>query len=382
MKKTPKALLVFEGGNAPGYSAIAASLSEEGSKRGIEIYAAYEGFRSLTGDNLQEYRIVRLVHTQRQAYAVNSKKMPAISTYKTFHDGGSQFRSERYPLFKEPKKLAAATQFVKKLGVTHLIGIGGNGTLAGIRQLSDRLDVQAGFMNVSVDNDIFGDLSIGYLTGAEKGAEICHGLFNDAYTHKRIYFLEMMGRESGRHALMSGAASRAHLIILPGFNLSDKILKEIASALNKENHALIVVAEGYAREARSSLAVPMNAADYFKSQLEARNLKEGPTRRVVSESYSRYIRGVEPLFLEIAMASLKAHALFNGFQAGLTEIMPYYLGEYDQGIRKFSEIRSSNQIDLNYIDLIDRFQIPSLRKYVVKEFKETCDMQFVCPVTY
>src|SRR5262245_9704006 len=101
----PRVLLVFEGGNAPGYSAIAASLSEEGNKRGFEVFAAYEGFRSLTGDHLQEYRIVRLVASLKDAYKVNTKKIPAFSTYNSFHDGGSKFRSERFPLFKDPAKI-------------------------------------------------------------------------------------------------------------------------------------------------------------------------------------------------------------------------------------------------------------------------------------
>lgn len=377
-QKNKKALVVFEGGNAPGYSAIAASLTEEAKKHGIELYAACEGFRSLTGDNLQDFRFVRLVSTPKEAYELNTKKIPANSTYKTFHDGGSRYRSERYPLFKNPEKIQAAAKFVKSLKITHLIGVGGNGTLSGIQQLSKQLNVLAGFVNISVDNDIFGDLSVGYLTGVEVGAQICHGLFNDAYTHKRIYCLEMMGRDSGRHALMSAAASRAHLVILPGFNLSDRILKDIAKRLNEESHALVVVAEGYARTHRPQ---DLNAAEFFKRQLVASGLREGVTRRVVAEGYSRYIRGVEPLFIETAMAALKIHALFNAFESGMTEIMPYYLGEFDLGVRKFSEIQSSNQIDLNYIDLIDRLNIKSLRSYVTKEFKEICDRQNLCPIS-
>ena len=40
-------LIVFDGGNAPGYSSVAVALTEEAVRRNYEVWAASEGFRSL-----------------------------------------------------------------------------------------------------------------------------------------------------------------------------------------------------------------------------------------------------------------------------------------------------------------------------------------------
>ena len=237
-------------------------------------------------------------------------------------------------------------------------------------------EVQTGFINVSVDSDILGDIAVGYLTGAEEGAKIARGLFEDAYTHKRIYILEMMGRASGKHVLMSGASARAHLVILPGFELDEAVLADIARRLAEVDHALVVVAEGYEREARARfLPERVDAAIYFKRQLAKHGLIESPEKRIISEPFSRYLRGVQPLYIELAIVYMKAFILYDAFESGRTQIMPYYLGEHDHGVRKFAELRTNNQVEPGFLDLIDRLNIPSLRAYVSCEFRDMCEMK-------
>ena len=370
--KAPKALVVFDGGNAPGYTAVATSLCEEGDKRCFEVWAAFEGFRSLTGDHLDETRLVRLLMSRRQAWKLSTvEKYPMRALYGAMDQPGSEFRSERYPEFKLPENQKKAVEFIKENGFTHIIGVGGNGTMAGIRSLNKLLpDIQAGFINVSVDSDIYGDIAVGYLTGVEEGAKIARGLFNDAYTHKRIYILEMMGRDSGKHALMSGASARAHLIALPGFDLGGKIFSDIVKKLKEMDHALIIVAEGYQREVRSSfLPERVDAAMYFKRQLMEYGLEETEYKRVVSEPFSRYLRGARPLHIELSIAHLKAFILFEAFAQGKTRVMPYYLGEHDSGVRSFSELRTNNTVEPQFLDLIDRMVVPSLREYVYENFR-------------
>ena len=372
-----KLLIIFDGGNAPGYTAVATSLTEEGDKRGYKVYTAFEGFRSLTGDHVSEERLIRLVMSRRQSFKLNAEGIPTRSLYRAIDQPGSEFRSERYPDFSKPEKQKEAADYIREHDFTHVIGVGGNGTLMGIKALDNLIpEVKTGFINISVDSDILGDIAVGYLTGAEEGAKIARGLFDDAYTHKRIYILEMMGRESGKHALMAGAAARAHLVVLPGFKFSDDILRDIASRFAKADHALVVVAEGYEREARAKfLPERVDAAMYFKRQLLAHGLPDTPARRVISEPFSRYLRGIRPLYIECAIAYLKAFRLFDAFKEGKSRVMPYYLGEHDQGERTFDELVTNNKVDPNFLDLIDRFVIPSLRDYVSCEFREACEIK-------
>lgn len=366
-----KILLVFDGGNAPGYTAVATSMTEEGDKRGYEVWAAFEGFRSLTGDNISERRLIRLVMSRRQSWSLNAQGIPTRSLYRAIDLPGSEFRSERYPDFAKPEKQEAAAAYIREMGFTHVVGVGGNGTMMGVKALDHMLpEIKAGFINVSVDSDILGDVAVGFLTGAEGGAKIARGLFDDAYTHKRIYILEMMGRDSGKHALMSGASARAHLVVLPGFRLSAGVLGDIATRLAEADHALVVVAEGYEREARAKfLPERVDAAMYFKRQLAENGLAETPMKRIVSEPFSRHLRGVRPLYIELSIAYLKAFNLYDAFGEGRTQVMPYYLGEHDHGVRDFEKLMTNNQVDPGFLDLIDRLNIPSLRRYVSGEFR-------------
>jgi len=180
-----------------------------------------------------------------------------------------------------------------------------------------------------------------------------------------------MGRDSGKHALMSGAAARAHLIALPGFKFTPTILGDIAQRLNEADHALIIAAEGYERDERAKfLPERVDAAMYLKRQLVAHGLKETPIKRVITEPFSRYLRGIRPLYLECAIAFLKAFNLFDAFDRGESHVMPFYLGERDHGICKFDELVTENAVDPRLLDLIDRFQIKSLRDYVAEAFKQ------------
>jgi len=371
-----KVLLVFEGGNAPGYTAVATSLTEEGDKRGYEMYAAFEGFRSLTGDHISGERLIRLVMSRRQSWRLNAQGILARSLYRAIDQPGSEFRSERYPEFSQEAKRRQAADFISENGFTHIIGVGGNGTMMGVKELDTLIpEVKTGFINVSVDSDILGDIAVGYLTGAEEGAKIARGLFDDAYTHKRIYVLEMMGRASGKHALMSGASARAHLVILPGFKLTQRVFRDIVARLAEIDHALIVVAEGYEAEARAKfLPERVDAAMFFKGQLLEHGLKETLSRRIISEPFSRHLRGVSPLFIELAIAYLKTFILFDAFEEGRTRIMPYYLGEHDHGVRDFAELETNNKVAPGFLDLIDRLNIPSLREYVLCEFRGECEL--------
>ncbi len=374
---------MFDGGNAPGYSAVATSLTEEGDKRGYEVFAAFEGFRSLTGDNISKEKLIRLVMSRRQSWSLNAEGTPTRALYRAIDLPGSEFRSERYPDFAKPEKQRKAADFIRSEGFTHLVGVGGNGTIKGVKALNQFIpNIQTGFINVSVDSDILGDIAVGYLTGAEEGAKIARGLFDDAYTHKRIYILEMMGRESGKHALMSGASARAHLIVLPGFIFPDQVFRDVTSKLMEVDHALVVVAEGYQREARAKfLPERVDAAMYFKRQLIESGLVETPRRRIISEPFTRYLRGIRPLYIECAIAYLKAFAIYKAFDKGMTQIMPYYLGEHAHGIRNFSELMTNNQVEQGFLDLIDRFNLPSLREYVSCHFRAECGKNAVADVS-
>lgn len=362
-------LLVFDGGNAPGYSSVAVALTEEGVRRGYEVWAATEGFRSLTPDARSEPRFERLIVGRGQRYALLSQGIPVRSMGRRVLDAGSDFRSERYVGFLEREKRLAAAATVEAQGFSHVVCVGGNGTFEGCKALIPDLEpsTRVGFINVSVDNDLGGDRAIGFLTGVEAGATIARGLYEDAYTHKRIYVLEMMGNRGGRHVLHCGVAARAHLVVLPFFQFPADVVAEIAQGLARTEYALVVVAEGYERERRRAAGVG-SASDFFKSQLAAAGLVDSPSKRVIAEPFSRYLRGVRPSYADVSAAYLKASILFSAFEDGKTEVMPYVLAANDVGLRSFAEVPREDGVEAPFLPLLERLELPMFRKLVRERF--------------
>jgi 6-phosphofructokinase len=362
-------LVVFDGGNAPGYASVAVALTEEGTRRGYEVWAAAEGFRSLTADAVAEPRFERLIVGRQERYALLGRGIPARSMGRRVLDAGSDFRSERYPGFLERARRSQAAWTFQSQGFTHLVCVGGNGTLDGTKGLlAEMVDrPPTAFVNVSIDNDVAGDRAVGFLSGVEAGAAVARGLCEDAYTHKRVYLLEMMGNRSGRHALHCGVAARAHLIVLPFFRFTDEVLGEIADALTRADYALVVVAEGYER-AQRRLTGHESASAFLKDQLQSFGLKDGTGRRVIAEPYSRSLRGLRPSFVDVSSAYLKASLLFEAFEEGRAEVVPYVLASNDVGVRSLSEVSREDGVERAFLPLLERLGLPKFQNLVRQRF--------------
>ena len=100
-------LLVFDGGDAPGYASVAVALTEEGTRRGYEVWAAAEGFRSMSRDFASEPQFERLILGRQERYALLGQGIPARSMGRRLLDAGSDFRSERYAGFFERERRVA-----------------------------------------------------------------------------------------------------------------------------------------------------------------------------------------------------------------------------------------------------------------------------------
>jgi 6-phosphofructokinase len=358
-EKQKKALFIFDGGLAPGYTAVAVGLTEEGERLGWECWAARSGFRSLCEGYSDEPHLVRVVISPIKAFELSHRGYPTEMMGRRIFYPGSDFRSERYPQFAEAKNQEKAAREIINQGFEIVVFCGGDGTLRGAKALAQFLPehIKTGFINISADSDILNDRSVGFLSCAEHGAEIARGLYEDAYTHQRIYFLEMMGNRSGRHALHSGAAARAHLIILPMFDLPKEVMEEIACNLMK--------AEGYKKEERSQKGIHLNAAEYFKRELELYHLKDNPNKRVIAEPFSRYLRGVSPLRIDCEIAHLKCQLMVEALNKGKSKIMVYYQSEHVMGLQAFEEAASDNTVEKEFMGLIDRINLKKFREYVL-----------------
>jgi phosphofructokinase-like protein len=140
-----------------------------------------------------------------------------------------------------------------RLGIDAIIAIGGEGTLAAAKRLSD-----AGLKIVgvpkTVDNDLGAtDYTFGFDTAVQIATDAMDRLRTTGDSHSRCMIAEVMGRHVGWIALHSGMAAGAHAILIPEKKTSmDEIVGWVQSAYNRGRAPLVVVAEGF---------VPDSAAD-------------------------------------------------------------------------------------------------------------------------
>jgi 6-phosphofructokinase len=340
-------LLIQDGGCAPGYNPVTAFISEYLENAGFNIYVAAEGFRSVVSNQTSDYR--RLIYNPNTYSSL--EHIPGVIFSPPLREArGADFRSERYPEFKEIKNQKKAAENIISRKVKIIIGIGGNGTFAGINALSEYLpnDIQHFFIPVTIDSDIYGSDCIGEFTGVEVGAEKIRCYMADARTHKRIYIIEMMGADGGFHALHSALGAGAHLAVLPSLKVD---MKKVIKRLNLHKEAVIVVAEGYKEDDRKTENYQGNAAEFFRDELLKAGLETN--HKVVCEGFSRDIRGAMPNNLDLMLAQRMASQLRKLILAGETKAMPAVLSGKDYSI-PFAEIKTDNSVESNLAKLSNR----------------------------
>ena len=153
-------LLLQDGGCAPGYDSVTGFLTYYLEQAGRQVYMAREGFKSLVGGQAGDF--CSLVN-DRELYEKLENLPGVIYTPPLREARGAGFRTERYPDFLKSANQAKAAHNLIERRVRVLIGLGGNGTLAGIKALSGLLpdSVQIFFIPVTIDSDIFGTECIG-----------------------------------------------------------------------------------------------------------------------------------------------------------------------------------------------------------------------------
>jgi 6-phosphofructokinase 1 len=340
-------LLVQDGGCAPGYNSVTAFITEYLEKEKRKVFIAAEGFKSIVSNKTIDYRCLILDFDEYQQL----EHIPGLIFSPTLRESrGASFRAERFPEFKDHENQEIAAKNIMERKVKVLIGIGGNGTFGGIRDLSKLLnpDIQTFFIPVTIDSDIFGTECIGENTGVEVGAEKIRCYMADARTHRRCYIIEMMGRDGGFHALHSCLGAGAHLAVLPNSSLD--ILK-IAQSMENHSGIVIVVAEGYKAKERKKNNFSGNAAEFFRDELLDQNIKFN--QRIICESFSRDIRGASPNNLDIMLSQRMARTLTSLVINNHSGHMPAVLSGKEYSI-PFDEIKTDNSVQSNLAVLADR----------------------------
>ncbi|RPI95878.1 MAG: ATP-dependent 6-phosphofructokinase, partial [Chloroflexi bacterium] len=152
----------------------------------------------------------------------------------------------RCPEFKTEEGRRKAVHELNKVGIEALVVIGGNGSQTGSYELWKMGYPVVGVAS-TIDNDLYGsDITIGVDTALNIALEAIDRLKVTASSHERAFLVEVMGRDSGYLALMSGIAGGAEGVCIPEFETSPEAVADLIQMAYErgKKHALIVVAEG------------------------------------------------------------------------------------------------------------------------------------------
>jgi 6-phosphofructokinase 1 len=227
MPKISRIGVLTSGGDSPGMNACIRAVVRTALYHGIHVVGIIRGYAGLIDGEMKE--------------------MGISSVSNIIQHGGTIIKTARSEEFKTPEGRSQAYANIQKWEIDALITIGGDGTYRGASDLSREYNIPVVGAPGTIDNDIYGtDFTIGYDTAVNTALDAVDRIRDTAASHDRIFFVEVMGRNSGFIALDVGLAGGAEIILIPETSTD---VDEISDVLVKgrkrgKNSSIVIVAEG------------------------------------------------------------------------------------------------------------------------------------------
>lgn len=235
--------VLTSGGDAPGMNAAIRAIVRTGLAKGWEVYGIRDGYAGLLDGDI--------------------KSLGARDVGGIIQQGGTVLGSARCLEFKTEEGRRKALRNLNQHGVEALVVIGGNGSQTGAFALH-LLGFPVVGVASTIDNDLYGsEITIGVDTALNIALEAIDRLKVTASSHHRAFLVEVMGRDCGYLALMSGIAGGAEAICIPEVETDPAALvNQLQAAYERgKAHGLVVVAEGAKYDAEALML-------YFKEHRE------------------------------------------------------------------------------------------------------------------
>jgi len=236
-------VVVTSSGDAPGMNAAIRAVVCTGLDKGWDVFGARYGYVGLNTDDIVP--------------------LGTRDVSGTIQQSGTILGSSRCLEFETEDGRIEALGTLHKHDIDALVVIGGNGAQTGAHVLS-----QMGYPVIGVastiNNDLYGsEVTIGADTALNIALEAVDRLKATASSHRRVFIVEVMGRDCGYLALMTGIAGGADVIVIPEIETDpETVAAELYTAYERgKSHVMVVVAEGAQYNAR-------RLARYFEQPLE------------------------------------------------------------------------------------------------------------------
>ena len=155
------------------------------------------------------------------------------------------FKQMRVPDENGLDKVEAMKHTYKKLKLSCLVVLGGNGSQKTANMLSEEgLNVVS--LPKTIDNDLWGtDMTFGFQSAVEVATNAIDCIHTTAASHGRVFIVEVMGHKVGWLTLYAGLAGGADIILVPEIPYD---INKVAAAVNKlakegKRFSIIAVAE-------------------------------------------------------------------------------------------------------------------------------------------
>lgn len=221
-----KIAFLTSGGDSPGMNACVRAIVKNCFHHGIQPIGIRDGFNGIMhGDfwNMRYHDVNNIIQT-----------------------GGTILGTARSEEFKDAQKRKLGLDFLIKEKIDALIVIGGDGSFRGANVISSEIGIPVIGIPATIDNDIYGtDQTIGFDTALNTVVEAVDKIRDTASSHKRIFFVEVMGRDSGSLALKSAVASGAEMVLIPEEETNiEKLAEQLRNQNQGKRGSIVIVAEG------------------------------------------------------------------------------------------------------------------------------------------
>ncbi len=299
-----KLAILTSGGDAPGMNAAVRDAVAVALPLGLQVLGVRNGYQGLLDDKIEP--------------------LGRRDVEGWIRRGGSVLGTARCLRFHEAEIRAQAAAHLRARGVTGLVVIGGNGSLAGAHAMASELGADGEPLRVigvpaSIDNDIAcTSLSIGVDTALNTIVEACDRILDTASAHSRTFIVEVMGRACGYLGMTAAVAAGADGVLFPEAKLDEAALVERVAAIIDHAYApevgrrrvLIVKSEGVAM-----------ASGELKAAVDVRLAEMGIPVETRVTVLGHVVRGGSPSATDRLIAGRLAHAAVRGLTLGLSDVM-------------------------------------------------------------
>lgn len=199
--------ILCSGGDVSGMNPALKRFVEYSLARGMNPYFVYNGYEGLIDNKI---------------VPVSYPDVAGIITR-----GGTKIGSARSMRFKESSYRAIAAENLRKLEITMLIVLGGDGSFRGMERFYSETGIAFCGVPSTIDNDINGtDYCLGVDTALGVIRNAIDQIRDTASSFHRAFVIETMGRNCGYLALVSALTSGAEICLIPEFPVSIDDYKE------------------------------------------------------------------------------------------------------------------------------------------------------------